>query len=218
MAPKLTLIYFPGFRARSEPTRMILAYGGIPYTFTDCEGFYGCSFPEAKASGKLAFGQLPILDIDGEHQIAQSGAQNRYVASLVKKPGFNPSAPAKVAFCDMIHETHQDLWQIMPIVNLWTGELREQKKEEFFKNTFPPKLAALVKVLGSKKYFCGDEVTYADFAMFHIMDLVRLVEPNLISQNDNLVKWMNRVENLPGVKEYLQSRPESIGIGVFSKK
>ena len=71
------------------------------------KGFYGCSFPEAKASGKLAFGQLPILDIDGEHQIAQSGAQNRYVASLVKKPGFNPSAPAKVAFCDMIHETHQ---------------------------------------------------------------------------------------------------------------
>ena len=37
----------------------------------------------------------------------------------------------------------------MPIVNLWTGELREQKKEEFFKNTFPPKLAALVKVLGN---------------------------------------------------------------------
>ena len=36
----------------------------------------------------------------------------------------------------------------MPIVNLWTGELREQKKEEFFKNTFPPKLAALVKILG----------------------------------------------------------------------
>ena len=76
------------------------------------KGFYGCSFPEAKASGKLAFGQLPILDIDGEHQIAQSGAQNRYVASLVKKPGFNPSAPAKVAFCDMIHETHQGVFYL----------------------------------------------------------------------------------------------------------
>ena len=76
------------------------------------KSFYGCSFPEAKASGKLAFGQLPILDIDGEHQIAQSGAQNRYVASLVKKPGFNPSAPAKVAFCDMIHETHQGVFYL----------------------------------------------------------------------------------------------------------
>ena len=37
MVPKLTLIYFPGFRSRSEPARMIMAYGGIPYTFTDCE-------------------------------------------------------------------------------------------------------------------------------------------------------------------------------------
>ena len=80
------------------------------------KGFYGCSFPEAKASGKLAFGQLPILDIDGEHQIAQSGAQNRYVASLVKKPGFNPSAPAKVAFCDMIHETHQGAFYLHLLV------------------------------------------------------------------------------------------------------
>ena len=35
--PKLTLVYFPGFRARSEATRMSLAYGDIPYTFTDCE-------------------------------------------------------------------------------------------------------------------------------------------------------------------------------------
>ena len=29
---------------------------------------------------------------------------------------------------------------------------------------------------------------------------------------------MKRVESLPGVKEYLASRPESIGVGVFSKK
>ena len=44
----------------------------------------------------------------------------------------------------------------------------------------------------------------------------RLVEPNLISAHNNITQWMNRVENLPGVKEYLQSRPESIGVGVFS--
>ena len=166
--PKLTLIYFPGFRARSEPTRMIMEYGCIPYTFTDCDGFYGCSFPEAKASGKLVFGQLPILDIDGKHQISQSGSQNRYVASLVKKPGFYPTDPEKLAFCDMLHETHQDLWQIMPIVNLWTGKNRDQKKEEFFNTTLPSKLPALVKLLGDKWFFCGDEVTYADFAIFHI--------------------------------------------------
>ena len=81
----------------------------------------------------MVFGQLPILDIDGKYQIAQSGSQNRYLASLVKKSGFYPTDPADLAYCDMIHETHQDMWQIMPIVNFWTGENRAQKKEEFFK-------------------------------------------------------------------------------------
>ena len=108
MAPKLTLVYFPGFRARSEATRISLAYGDIPYTFTDCEDYFGMSFPEAKAAGKLVFGQLPVLDANGV-LIAQSGSQNRYVASLVgeKKTDFYPSDPVKLAVADMLHETHQ---------------------------------------------------------------------------------------------------------------
>ena len=65
-------------------------------------------FPEAKAAGKLVFGQLPVLDADGV-LIAQSGSQNRLVAALVgeKKPDFYPSDPVKLAVADMLHETHQ---------------------------------------------------------------------------------------------------------------
>lgn len=66
------------------------------------------SFPEAKAAGKLVFGQLPLLNVDGM-LIAQSGSQNRLVASLVgkKKQDFYPSDPVKLAVADMLHETHQ---------------------------------------------------------------------------------------------------------------
>ena len=62
------------------------------------------------------------------------------------------------------------------------------------------KLPSLVGLLGNKKYFCGNLVTYADFAMYTIMDLVRLVEPDVIKKYSVLVKWMARVESLPGVK------------------
>merc|ERR1719290_350573 len=93
----LRLVYFP-VRARAECARMILAFGGIPYTEEDCASFFGQSFPEVKAEGKLPFGQLPVLEVGGEEGriiaqsgariiaqsgariIAQSGAINRYLA------------------------------------------------------------------------------------------------------------------------------------------
>ena len=72
-------------------------------------------------------------------------------------------------------------------------------------------------MLGAQKYFCGDNVSYADFALYNIMDLVRLVEPGVISEHNNITAWMSRVEQLPGVKEFLNSRPSCIGIGVSPK-
>ena len=50
------------------------------------------------------------------------------------------------------------------------------------------------------------------------MDLVRLVEPGLVSQHANIAGWMTRVEQLPGVKEYVESRPDCVDIGVAPKQ
>ena len=69
-------------------------------------------------------------------------------------------------------------------------------------------------MLGSQSFFFGDFPTYADFAIYTVMDLVRLVEPKEISQHDNITAWMARVEQLPGVKEYLESRPEAATLDV----
>ena len=73
----------------------------------------------------------------------------------------------------MIYETVEDMIRIMPIVNVWTGEKWKQEKEEYFSKTLPGKLPSLVGLLGNKKYFCGNLVTYADFALYTIMDLIR---------------------------------------------
>ena len=216
MVPKLDLIYFD-VRARAECARMTLAYGGIPYNFTDTQGYFGCDFMTAKTSGKLPWGQLPLLAVDGK-LISQSGSINRYLASLVTKPDFIPKDPVKAALADALHETAQDLFRIMPIVNLWTEEKWREEKEEYFTKTLPSKLPALVKMLGSQKYFCGDAPTYADFALFTIMDLVRLVEPGVVSQHSNIGAWMARVEQLPRVKEYVESRPYCVDIGVAPKE
>ena len=126
--PQLRLVYFP-VRARAEVSRMILAYGNIPYKDDTCEGLYGMTFQEAKKAGKLPFGSLPVLEIggDGGTIIAQSGSIVRYLASLVKTPGFLPTDPADQACCDMIYELTQELTVIMPIVNMFKGETFQKK-------------------------------------------------------------------------------------------
>merc|ERR1712165_302456 len=126
---------------------------------------------------------------------------------------FGCSFPETRALCDMVYDTHHDLFKIMPLVNLWSGEKFEEEKAEFFNKSLPSKLPALVKMLGEKQYFCGNFVTYGDFAMYNIMDLVRLVEPEALKAHTNILEWMARIECLPGVKEYLAGRPECVGIG-----
>ena len=154
MAPKLDLIYFD-VRARAECARMTLAYGGIPYNFTDSQGYFGCDFMTAKTSGKLPWGQLPLLAVDGQ-LVSQSGSINRYLAGLVTKPDFIPKNPVKAALADALHETAQDLFKIMPIVNLWTEAKWKEEKEEYFTKTLPARLPALVSMLGDKDFYCGN--------------------------------------------------------------
>ena len=64
--------------------------------------------------------------------MAQSGSINRYLASLVKTPGFYPTDPVDLAYCDMIHETAQDIAAINPIVNVFRDEIWQQKKTDYF--------------------------------------------------------------------------------------
>ena len=69
-------------------------------------------------------------------------------------------------------------------------------------------------MLGDQQYFCGGCASYADLALYVIMDLVRMVKPGVVSKHTNITAWMARVEQLEGVKQYLDNRPAGIGVGV----
>ena len=115
------------------------------------------------------------------------GSINRYVARLVNKPGFIPKDPVKAALADALHETAQDIYRIMGVVNAFKGDQWIQEKDEYFTKTLPPKLPALVRMLGDQSFFCGDVPTYADFALYTIMDLVRLRIRKLYTVHNNRV-------------------------------
>ena len=110
-----------------------MAYDNIPHTNEDCNSFFGMSFPEAKKAGKLPFNQLPVLEVGGSGGmlLAQSGSINRYLASLVDKPGFLPGTdPVQLAYCDMIHEAAQELARVNPIANIFHGDNFEKEKTD----------------------------------------------------------------------------------------
>ena len=57
-------------------------------------------------------------------------------------------------------------------------------------------------------------MTYCDLAVYHPLDLCRLVVPSVFDGLPKIKSWMARVEALPGVKDYLANRPVPMDIGV----
>lgn len=75
--PELKLTYFD-FGGRAQPIRRALAYGDV--SFED-ERIPGEKFIKRKMGGKLPFGSLPVMEIDGE-MVAESDAMLRYAGKL----------------------------------------------------------------------------------------------------------------------------------------
>merc|ERR1712244_155721 len=85
MAPKVKLTYF-NLRGRAEPSRLLLAYGGIKYE--DCRLTPAFEDPKewSELKPKTPYGSLPLLEWDGTC-IAQSMAVARFIAREVGLAG-----------------------------------------------------------------------------------------------------------------------------------
>ena len=98
----------------------------------------------------------------------------RYLATLVTQPTkLVPDDLLLRARCNMVHETAQELAISNPLVNKFSGAKFEEEREALFGGLLPSRLAALVTWLGKQEFFCGDLVTYCDFAAYHQLDLCR---------------------------------------------
>lgn len=128
--------YFAGY-GRGEAIRMLLAhakveYENITYTFE--------TLPEIKASGKLEFGQLPAVEIDGKFY-AQSVAILRMFG---KKYGYYPEDAYESWRVDSTIDAIGDLLNAFYKANFNPDE--EAKKAlfaTFFETTFPKFLDAM---------------------------------------------------------------------------
>eukprot|EP00403_Amphidinium_massartii_P039488 CAMPEP_0178448124 /NCGR_PEP_ID=MMETSP0689_2-20121128/41800_1 /TAXON_ID=160604 /ORGANISM="Amphidinium massartii, Strain CS-259" /LENGTH=244 /DNA_ID=CAMNT_0020073255 /DNA_START=1 /DNA_END=735 /DNA_ORIENTATION=+ len=208
---QLRLSYLP-FRAMAETTRFMLRHGNIAY---QDEVVWGTVFANRRARGEYPFEKVPIMDIDGRI-VAQSGSIARYVAKLA---GCYPEDAAECAFNnDAIFEMGQELCSINPISNCYTGKMFAQYRGWYF-STLPGHLVNLERQLqiatanGSCEFFGGDKPTYADYNIYHHLNMARLLEPDCVPKELALHKWMAEMEAIPSLRDYLAERPTLVGMG-----
>ena len=147
--------------------------------------------------------------MEGE-SLAQSVAIARYLA---RKHGLAGKTEIAAAQADMVIDTLADL---MGPVAAMMREKDEQKKADmkkvFSSETLPGWLTMLERLLTRRggKYFAGGELTWADLAVFNVIDNMngRLAVFN-IEEYPNLDKLTVMVRELPNISKWLQERPDT---------
>jgi hypothetical protein len=114
--PKLKLYYFntPG---KGECVRLLCTYSNLD--FEDVR-ISSDDLGNLKKEGKLVFGQVPALEVDGKNVLVQSAAIMRYLGKLT---GLYPSCPLQAAKVDAIIDQENDLFSGLS-VSRYSGNIR----------------------------------------------------------------------------------------------
>ena len=207
--PKLDLVYFK-MRAFTEAIQMQLCYGNVPYTYYMAWEYFDKPWPEMKK--EIGFGQLPVLIVDTKTYIWQSGSIMRYTANLANTC---PTNKEDRGIADAIFESSQELFQpLNATINFKVGEEYESLKKTILSG-FEPKIFYFNKYLernNSGPFFLGKYPAYCDFGTYHQLSMIRVLEPTIFDDWPTIKGFLSAIENLKGVSEYLDGRPELVGI------
>ena len=206
----LRLIYFK-MRALAEAPQLMLRYTGTSYSYEMAWEYFEQPWSEVKAS--VSYRQLPMLVVDNDTRICQSGAITRFLAGLT---GLQPEDSLTLGEVDALYETSQEMFMpLNPTINFAVGEKFESMKDDLLEQLQPrlEDFERLLNVRPKVPFFFGETPFYCDFGVFHHVNLALFLDENLLASYPRLSEFMSTVEGLAGVSEYLANRPELIGVG-----
>ena len=213
MKHKLELIYFK-MRALAEAPRLLFHYLGLEYEDIMSWDYYGKEWSEVKT--KVPFRQLPMLVVDQKHEICQSIAILTFIEKI---GGINISDPIQNAKANAVMQSAQELFMpLNPTINFSVGDRFQKKREEmmpFLNSRFEDLERALKD--NDNNFYVDDKPRACDFAVYHHLDLSKLLDPKLINKFPRLEKFIEDIESIETVKSYINSRAELIDVGVEPK-
>ena len=201
-------------RALAEAPRLLLHYTKLDYEDVMSWDYYGKEWSKIKS--KVPFRQLPMLVVDQKHEICQSIAILTFIEKIT---GINISDPILNAKANAVMQSAQELFMpLNPTINFAVGDSFKKKKEDMmpFLNTRFEDLEKALKD-NDAKYYIEDFPHACDFAVYHHLDLSKLLDPGLIKKFPRLEKFIEDIESIETIKSYLNSRPKLIDVSVEPK-
>jgi len=197
--PNIKLTYFD-LRARAEPCRLLLAYGGLQYEDERIPPPWDPASTWSTVKPTTPFGQLPLLQW-GDEVICQSMACARFIAREVGLAGNTSMESAQV---DEIIDVIQDL--INAFVKLYFAK-DEAGQKNHAEVTVPTALGQLEKKLDSRggQFFVGNNFTWADLHTF--MYISDLPDKDALKNFPMIANLVERVGNIPNIKNWVETRP-----------
>jgi len=213
MEYKLELVYFK-MRALAEAPKLLLHYTKTEYDYVMSWDYYDKEWSEVKS--KVPFRQLPMLVVDQKHEICQSIAILTFIEKIT---GTNISDPVVNAKANAVMQSAQELFMpLNPTINFAVGDNFKKKREDMmpFLNTRFEDLERALKHNVSK-FFVDDKPHACDFAVYHHLDLSKLLDPELIKKFPRLEKFIEDIESIESIQSYLKSRPKLIDVSIEPK-
>ena len=209
----LKLVYFK-MRALAEAPQLLLNYCKINYEYIMSWDHFDDEWSNIKP--KLAFKQLPMMEVEDGTQICQSIAILQYIENL---GGLKISDPVKAAEATAVLQSAQELFApLNPTVNFAVGQDFNNKRESMRVN-LESRFSDLARYLDKHegRYFIDDTPRAAEFACFHHLDLSRELDPEILKKFPRLTKFVKDIEDIDTVSKYLKNRPELVGVGTEPK-
>ena len=201
-------------RALAEAPRLLFHYVGIKYEDKMSWDYYDKEWSEVKS--QIPFKQLPMLVVDQKHEICQSIAILTFIEKIAGLEIYDPIVNAKA---NAVMQSAQELFMpLNPTINFSVGDRFKKKREDmmpFLNSRFEDLERALKD--NDKVFYVDDKPHACDFAVYHHLDLSKLLDLKLINKFPRLEKFIEDVESIETVKSYLNSRPKLIDVGIEPK-
>ena len=157
-----------------------------------------------------------MLVVDQKHEICQSIAILTFIEKIA---GINISDPVLNAKANAVMQSAQELFvPLNPTINFAVGDSFKKKREDmmpFLNSRFEDLQRALLD--NDNKYYVDDKPRACDFAVYHHLDLSKLLDPEFIKKFPRLEKFIEDIESIESIKSYLNSRPKLIDVSVEPK-